>query len=198
LGADQGSRLILSVGRLSREKGHVDLVEAFAKLWRSFPMIDAKLVIVGDGPERRTILDRADALGVGDRVVLTGQLDDLKPYYLVSDIMVLPSHSEGSPNVLLEAMAAGLPVVATRVGGIPEIVAHDGSALLVDPHRPDKMAASMAMLLADPDLGFRLAEEARRTVALHHSLSVRHRMLSGIYRDLVSEPASRQLNRRIV
>jgi glycosyltransferase involved in cell wall biosynthesis len=190
LGADDGSRLILSVGRLSREKGHVDLVEAFAKLSRSFPIVGTKLVIVGDGPERRTIENCAAAFGVQDQVVLTGQIRDVRPYYLLSDLLVLPSHSEGSPNVLLEAMAAGLPVVATRVGGVPEMVVHDSSALLVDPHRPDKMAASIAMLLADPDLGFRLAEAARRSVALHHSLSVRRRALTGIYRELVSEPVA--------
>src|SRR5262249_45368506 len=144
-----GERVILAVGRLSREKGHAVLIRAFSGLLRHDHRLRAKLVLVGDGPERRRLQRAAVSFGVEDCVVFTGQVGDVRPYYKAADVLVLPSYTEGSPNVLLEAMAAGLPVVATAVGGVPEIVTDGESALLTPPGDSQRMAAAMSALLND-------------------------------------------------
>src|SRR5205823_11585403 len=113
------------VGRLSREKDHIALLEAVDLLRaRLGPAVAPHLVIVGEGPERSRIEDKIRRLNLGSTVTLTGQRDSAEPYYGIADVAVLSSRSEGSPNALLEAMAAGVPAVATRVGGVPEIVTH--------------------------------------------------------------------------
>ncbi len=160
LGVAPAEQLVLAVGRFSREKGHADLVEAAGILRRDEPALSFKLVLVGDGPERPCVESRARELGVGGEVIFAGHTDDVRPYYAAADVLALPSHSEGSPNVLLEAMAAGLPVVATDVGGVSEIVADEESALLVAPREPRALASALGRMLSDRALSARLAETA--------------------------------------
>ena len=117
------------MGRLSREKDHLSLLRAVSQL-RDLNM---QLVIVGEGPERVAIESAIRELALSDAVTMTGQVPSAEPYYGIADVAVLSSLSEGSPNALLEAMAAGVPVVATAVGGVPEIVTHRESALLIEP-----------------------------------------------------------------
>src|SRR5262249_47650281 len=105
------SRMILAVGRLSAEKGHISLIQALARLHRDHPEYDARLVIVGDGRQSSLLSSTARSLGVIDRLTLAGHVGDARPYYLAADVLALPSLSEGSPNVLLEAMIAGVPIV---------------------------------------------------------------------------------------
>ena len=135
---------MISVGRLSQEKGHIDLIDAMARVQASFkdgrPL---RLVIVGDGPERLAIDGRIKELGLGDVVISAGFQSEVAPFYQIAHVAVLPSHSEGSPYALLEAMAAGVPVVATTVGGVPEIATHDKTALLVSRNNPTELAASV-------------------------------------------------------
>ncbi len=184
--AAEGERLILSVGRLSREKGHADLVGALGGLRRINPELGFKLLIVGEGPERGRVELRAVALGVADRLFFAGHIDDVRPYYALADVLALPSHSEGSPLVLLEAMAAGLPVVAARVGGVPEIAVADESALLVEPRDPVGMAAALDRVLTDAGLARRLAASARARVAERFSPETQVRSLVEIYREVVA------------
>jgi glycosyltransferase involved in cell wall biosynthesis len=185
LGIKQGERLVLAIGRLSREKAHVDLIIAFAELRRLAPDIDAKLMIVGDGPERRAIEDAARAADLSERVKMMGHQSDVASYYRAADVFVLPSHSEGSPYVLLEAMTAGAPIVATSVGGVPEMVTHDETALLVPPRDPQAMAASLARLLKDAQLARRLTSNASKLVATRYSPERYARSMFEIYRDVV-------------
>jgi len=98
---------------------------------------------------------------VADVVTLAGHQDDVQPYYGMADVFVLPSHSEGSPNVLLEAMAAGLPVVATSVGGVPELAVNGREALLVEKGDISGLAASIRRILTDTQLSRHLACSAR-------------------------------------
>ena len=126
LGIANGERIVLTIGRLSREKAHIDLLAAYKLLQDTNPTISSKLIIAGDGPERRPLESAVAAQGLKDRVIFTGQLSDVRVVYGAADVFALPSHSEGSPNVLLEAMAARLPVVATAVGGVPEVVQDGG------------------------------------------------------------------------
>src|SRR5207248_7230096 len=107
--------------------------------------------------------------GIGQRIIFAGQVTDVRPFYAMSDAFVLPSHTEGSPNVLLEAMAARVPIVATAVGGVPEIVENEESALLVPANDPAALAAAIVRLLTDADLGRRLTMNAAETVSKNHS-----------------------------
>ncbi|HJQ32268.1 MAG TPA: glycosyltransferase family 4 protein [Pyrinomonadaceae bacterium] len=183
----EGARVILAVGRLSREKGHADLVRALGHLRASEPAIDFRLLVVGDGPEREAVETEARAQGVADRLVFAGHVSDVRPFYALADVLALPSHSEGSPNVLLEAMAAGLPVAATSVGGVPEIVSDEESALLVAPHDAAALGAALARLLKDEDLARRLASNARALVAAHYTPDAYARSLIELYREVSRE-----------
>ncbi|MGZ8847909.1 MAG: glycosyltransferase, partial [Pyrinomonadaceae bacterium] len=131
LGIGENERVILSVGRLSNEKAHADLIAAFQRLCQTEAGQYCKLVIVGDGPERARLEAQAEETGYGQRIFFTGQMGDVRPFYAMAAVVVLPSHSEGSPYALLEAMAAKVPVVATAVGGVPEMVEDEESALLI-------------------------------------------------------------------
>jgi len=192
LGLKEGERVILAVGRLSFEKGHADLVAALGELKRLDPALDFKLVVAGDGPERARAEEAAGALSLSDRVVFAGHTSDVRPFYALADVLALPSHSEGSPNVLLEAMAAGVPVAATRVGGVPEIAEDGESALLVPARDPSAMAAALRRLLTDTPLAARLSESARERVLTEFSPEAYARALVEFYGELVGcAPAAR-------
>ncbi|WP_243049117.1 glycosyltransferase family 4 protein [Dyella sp. RRB7] len=134
--------LLLYVGNLKASKGCLDLLEAFPALLAVHPQ--ARLAYVGEGACRATLLERARALGCEDRVLLAGAVAHhaLADWFHAADLLCLPSHNEGVPNVVLEAMACGIPVVATQVGGIPEVLPpHAG--ILVPPHDGAALAAAL-------------------------------------------------------
>lgn len=143
------------VGRLSAEKGPDLALEAFARLGRS----DARLVIIGGGPEESRLRSRADVLGVTDRILWRGIVPDARALFPAFDAFFLSSRSEGTPVALLEAMASKIPVVATRVGGVPDII-DDSSARLLESGDVDGMAAALAHVLDEPDLASERAERA--------------------------------------
>ena len=112
-------------------------------------------------------------------------MSDVQPFYAIADVFALPSHTEGSPNVLLEAMAANLPIVATAVGGVPEMVANNESALLVPPGDPKHLASAIANLLTDKDLAQRLARKAAMLVDIQHSPERYVQSLIEIYSEVI-------------
>ncbi|MDX6382873.1 MAG: hypothetical protein QOK48_446 [Blastocatellia bacterium] len=185
LGIGANHKIVLAVGRLSREKAHRDLIAAFKHLREANWSLQLKLVIVGDGPDRSSLEAYAESLGVNEMVVFAGQVNDVQPFYTVADVFALPSHSEGSPNVLLEAMAANLPVVATAVGGVPEIVENNTSALLVPANDPRALGAAMARLLTDGELRERLVKNAAELVDTRFTPDNYARALVGIYREVI-------------
>jgi glycosyltransferase involved in cell wall biosynthesis len=189
LGIGENEQVVLSVGRLSREKAHLDLIEGFKHLRQTNPAVSLKLIIVGDGPERSRLEAAAESFGVKELVVFVGQVNDVQPFYVLADVFTLPSHSEGSPNVLLEAMAANLPVVATAVGGVPEIVENNESALLVPSKDPKALAAAISQLLTDKALGHRLATNAAALVDTRFTPENYARSLVEIYREVISTTA---------
>jgi glycosyltransferase involved in cell wall biosynthesis len=158
-------RVLLSVGRLSLEKGHAGLIRAFHALRQRKPSMPMHLVLVGDGPERSNVLSLTERLKVTADVTLVGQQDDVRPYFAMADMFVLPSHSEGSPNVLLEAMSMGLPVVATFVGGIPELVTDEIDALLVEDGDTTALAGALSRVLENRDLHETLKRAGQRSVS---------------------------------
>jgi glycosyltransferase involved in cell wall biosynthesis len=182
LGIPVGQKVILSVGRLSKEKDQVGLVEAMRELRGPSPPY---LLIVGGGPEHKTILRRARELGLTNRVILTGQQDQVGPFYALADMVVISSRSEGSPNVLLEALAAGVPLVATSVGGIPEMVKDGEHALLVQHGNTRQMAEAIDKLLGTKGLAQRLVEHGKTLIRTTFSPAERARTLSEMYRNIL-------------
>jgi glycosyltransferase involved in cell wall biosynthesis len=191
LGADEGTRLVLAVGRFSREKGHADLVRSFAAMLESQPVLNVRLVMVGEGPERERVESEARAAGVLGRVVFAGHTANVRPYYAAADVLALPSHSEGSPNVLLEAMAAGLPVVATTVGGVPEIATDEENALLVPAHDTAAFAAALGRLLTNDGLADRLGRAAAARAVEEFSPESYARGLVRIYQQILAGKSPR-------
>ncbi len=173
--------LVLAVGRLSSEKGHTDLLEAVARL-ADAPL---QLVLVGDGPERQRLERRIQRLRFGGRVILAGHRADVRPFYAAATAFALPSHSEGSPNVVLEAMAAGVPVAATHVGGVPEIVEHERTGLLVPPRDPDAMAAALRRLLTGPEERCTFAAAARRDIEARYTPEAYRRSMAAFYEQMM-------------
>jgi glycosyltransferase involved in cell wall biosynthesis len=165
LGISENTQVLLCVGRLSREKAQADLIEAAALMRKEGHQGNVRFVVAGDGPDRQKLKDMARSFLVDDWFIMTGQVTDMTPYYTMADLVVLPSHTEGSPNVLLEAMAAGLPIIATAVGGVPEIVEHEKQALLVEKRNPLALARAIERLLNDAHLRKRLSEAARQSIS---------------------------------
>ncbi|MFN2577915.1 MAG: glycosyltransferase [Pyrinomonadaceae bacterium] len=183
--------VVLSVGRLSKEKAHSDLIMGFKQLRETNANLHCKLVIVGDGPERARLDELAARADLRRHIVFAGQAVDVQPYYEMASVFVLPSHTEGSPNVLLEAMAAHVPIIANAVGGVPEIVENEESALLVAANIPAALAAAIARLLVDAELGRRLTQNAAKLVVKNHSPAQYVRRLITIYVEQVSARESR-------
>lgn len=179
--------VILAVGRLSPEKGYLDLIDAVSRIRSSHEALPFRLAIVGEGPERASIERRIAATpGLSGSVVLCGHQTDVRPFYAIASVVVLASHSEGSPNVLLEGQAAGLPAVATAVGGVPEIATHNKTALLVA--RGDKagLADALASVLQDRELAARLGEAGRQHVLERFTPEVHMRSMLRVYEAALS------------
>lgn len=177
-------RVVLAVGRLSGEKAFADLIVAVNQLRQLQPHLIVRLVIVGDGPERGRLEQAIRDHGLQDRVTLTGHVRDVRPYYRSADVLAISSVSEGSPNALLEAMASGVPVVATAVGGIPEIVTDKETGLLIAPRDPQAMASSLNLLFSDSDLARTLAIRAQELIRNQYSPQDRARFLLELYQKV--------------
>lgn len=182
--ARHGGRVVLAVGRLVYYKGFDYLVRAMAS-------VDGHLVIVGDGPMRGELARLAAEQGVADRVTLAGRVDDAASHYAAADVFVLPAvaRSEAFGLVQLEAMAAGLPVVNTRIpSGVP-FVSRDGeTGLTVPPRDPGALAAALTRLLDDAELRVRLGAAARQRVLTEFSAGRMARDTLALYREARTGP----------
>jgi glycosyltransferase involved in cell wall biosynthesis len=177
----QDEAVILAVGRLSYEKGIADLLRAAAVLSNTKGVPNFRLVLVGDGPEREALARLASRLGIEGKLTMAGFQRDTKPYYSIATLMAVSSHTEGSPNVVLEAMAAGLPIAATAVGGIPEILEEGLTGLMVPPRNPDAMASAILRILTDPEMRLRLGAAARLRAESNFTPEVYKRSLVEFY-----------------
>ena len=151
---------IVCVAKFRPEKGHDVLLDAFAVVRRQVP--DARMVLVGQGELEEQLQAKIDANGLGDQVELTGPVDDVWPYLASADVFALASYSEAYGIAIAEAMAAGLPVVATNVGGIPELVVPGVTGELFAPGDRAALATHLTRLLITPDLRSRMSEAARQ------------------------------------
>jgi glycosyltransferase involved in cell wall biosynthesis len=162
LGLDAGAPVVGTVGNFTAKKDHATLLAATARLTGAHPGL--RLVLVGSGPLEAELRARADELGLDGTVLFAGSRDDVFDLLPALDVFTLSSRFEGLPIALLEAMASGVPPVATRVGGIPEVVTDGEDGTLLAPGDPGALAAALDALLADParraDLGARAAARA--------------------------------------
>ena len=182
LGCSDGVPILLIIGRLSSEKGHRDLLRALSLLR---DRLRVRLLVVGEGVEQASIEGDVERLGLQDSVTLVGQQDDLTPFYAIADLLVMPSHTEGSPNVLLEAMAQQVPVVATTAGGIPEIAVSGENALLVPVADAGKLADAIERMIAEPSEALRLAANARALVEAEYLPERYCRQMIELYGTLI-------------
>jgi glycosyltransferase involved in cell wall biosynthesis len=162
---DPKQKLVITVGRLSPGKGLEDLIAAASIVLRKDNEI--RFLIVGDGISRSLLQNRVHQNGLERNIQFSGQIskrEDLVSLYQKSALFVLPSHHEGLPTVVLEAMACGCPVLATRVGGIPWLIQDGENGCLVPPDNPSLLAEGILNLLADPELSLRLGKQARITI----------------------------------
>jgi glycosyltransferase involved in cell wall biosynthesis len=176
-------RVVLGcVGRLDPVKAHDVLIEAFACIAEGPG--DPELHLLGDGPCRADLERLARQRGIADRVRFLGMAADVSERLREMDLFVLASHREGRPTSIMEAMATGLPVVATRVGSVPELVAEGRTGLLVDPGDATALARALGALITDEALRRRLAEEARRVAVAELSLDRMVAQYAAFYRDI--------------
>lgn len=171
--------LIAVIGRLSHEKGVDIFLDAMSLLKNQG--LGGTALIVGDGPDRELLANKAQLLG--ETVRFLGHFPHVSALYQHLDLVVIPSRSEGMPNVLLEAVNADTPLVATTVGAIPDVVGSTGGAWLVPSERPDKLAEAIRMALSDID-----SEEARRgraVIAATYSLDNRARQFRSLYESVI-------------
>jgi glycosyltransferase involved in cell wall biosynthesis len=185
LGLPEGVPVIGLVGRLDHwGKGHKELFEAMATLKERHGL---HALIVGGGRKIDEVRQVAASLGLAGVVTFLGPRRDVPDLLNAMDIFVLPSYSEGVSLALLEAMAAGKPVIATAVGGLPEVVTEGDNGLLIPPRDAEALAGALARLLTDPALAQRLGANARARVRENFSLDRLGREINEIYGELVKK-----------
>jgi glycosyltransferase involved in cell wall biosynthesis len=175
--------LCVSAGRLSPEKGHADLLRAIAEIGDRAPAW--YFMLCGDGPCRARLQQQIHALRLQQRVRLAGFRTDIQDIFQAMDLFVLPSHSEGLPNVVLEAFALGKPVIATSVGGVPEIIENGVNGVLVPPRQPSVLAEAMVRCFHEPARMAAWGQAARRTVQTRFTFEEQNRRLEGIYAEIL-------------
>jgi glycosyltransferase involved in cell wall biosynthesis len=183
-------RRIVTVANLRPEKGHDTLLAAAPAIVERHP--DVEFCFVGDGPLRTTLARDVEARGLAARVTFMGQRTDVPALLASSDLFVLPSRSEACPNGVLEAMAAGLPVVAARVGGVPELIESGTSGVLVNPNDPTALSRALLSVMDRPSYAHSLGRAARRQVERRFSFD---RMIAGFEQLYCSELEKRAVAR---
>jgi len=166
--ARPGESLLVHLSNFRPVKRVLDVIETFARVSRALP---ARLLMIGDGPERSAAEFLAMRLGVGDRVDFVGKQENVNELLALSDLMLMPSEMESFGLAALEAMACRVPAVATRVGGVPELIVDGVNGLLYEIGDVDGMAAGAISILSDPALLERLSTAARRTAQDHFCAS---------------------------
>lgn len=186
LGLDENSHVVGTVGSLYTVKGHKYLIDAAVHIIRRCP--DVTFLIVGRGRLREELETQARSLGVDPYIRFLGHRDDVRDLLGLFDVFVLPSLSEGMPLSLLEAMAAGVPVVATRVGGVIDVLEDGKTGLLIPPEDIQPLAESIITLLEDRALAKEIGEVARQVVRRRFSVSRMVDDYKEIYAGLIRKP----------
>jgi glycosyltransferase involved in cell wall biosynthesis len=201
LGGGPGVGLIGTLGRLEPQKRHDDLIRAVALLKREGTPV--RCVIAGHGPDEHKLQGLIGELGLGEEVGLLGHRDDIAGFIRALDVAVLSSAYEGSPLAVMEYMACVAPIVATAVGGVPDLIEDGVHGLLVEPHDPAALAAAIGRLLTDRELARRLGQAASERQRAEFDLDGVVRRLEALYvelyegrgRPLASRPSAHQGDR---
>jgi glycosyltransferase involved in cell wall biosynthesis len=172
------------IGRMTAVKRTDDVLVAFKRLRDEG--VDAVLCMVGDGPDRRQLEQRAHELGIVRDTLFLGYQEDVAPFYAAFDALVLPSSNEGTPVSAIEALAAGRPVVATRVGGVPDVVVEGEDGFLVEAGATDDIAARLAQLARDPELRERMGRAGRERVLPRYAVDRLVDDVDRLYRELLN------------
>ena len=183
LGLDDADRLALAVGNLYPVKGHRVLVDALGALRHRQPSLH--IAVAGRGAEESALLERADALGVRDRVHLLGLRSDVADLLAAADLFVMPSISEGLPMALLEAIFARVPIVASEVGAIPDVLEHGAGGLLVPPGDSARLAQAIDEVLANTETATGRAARARENAMSRYSLDAMVDRYVEVYSPLI-------------
>jgi glycosyltransferase involved in cell wall biosynthesis len=178
--------LVGVVARLQPEKGVADFLRAAACVCAAVP--DARFLVAGDGPLREELLALAGRLGFGEPVRFLGYRADARALIGLLDVLVVPSLTEGTPLIVLEAMAAGIPVVASAVGGIPDQIRHNKEGLLVPAGDPAALAEALLELLQDPDRARSLGEAALRRADSEFNHATMVRRIEAVYHAVLGRP----------
>jgi len=185
MGLHEDAFVVGWVGRMTAVKRTESVVRALQKLVERG--VDAYAVLVGDGPDRERLERHAHELGVIKRCLFLGYQVDVAPFYDAIDVLLLPSINEGTPVSVIESLAASRPVVATRVGGIPDVVRDGVDGFLVDSDDPDALAAPLAELAADPERRARMGEAGRARVVERYAVGRLVDDIDRLYRKLLAE-----------
>jgi glycosyltransferase involved in cell wall biosynthesis len=178
---------VVAIGRLNTQKRFDRALRVFAK-FQAAAATDVKLVIAGAGSEKPALAKLTGDLGLGQRVTFTGPVADVRPLLAEADCLLLTSDYEGTPNVILEAMASARPVVATAVGGVTALVEAEETGLLAEPDDEASLSTALIRLVNDPPLRARLGRQARQRVERRHSLGLMEDSIFAIYRDVLPAP----------
>lgn len=184
LGASDSDMVLINVARFYPEKAHEVLLEGFRLMREKEPRL--KLWLLGVGPDEGRVRALAAALGLDDGVRFLGFRSDLEHVLSLADIMVHPSHMEGVPLAVLSGLAAGLPVVATAVGGLPEVVRDGESGILIPPGQPETLASVVLDLAADEARRRSLGARARRFIEEEYSLDAAARRVTTLYKEMLA------------
>jgi glycosyltransferase involved in cell wall biosynthesis len=190
LGLNRASLVVVFVGRLTAPKMPEWLLDAWVEIAREYP--DTQLVFVGDGEKKTMLEGDARRAGLEKSVFFRGQVSQVEDYLKSADIYVLPSTSEGMPLALLEAMAVGLPVIVSRVGGICDVIRHDENGLLFEPGDTSGLVRCLSRLMASRQRRSMLGAQARRAVEQHFSLNAAADRYVALYRSLWPEKTCHQ------
>lgn len=180
LGIRDGARVVAGVGRLRPQKNFPLFLEAAARI--AAKVRDCVFVIAGEGPDEAMLREMARESGIGDSVVFTGYVPDSRVVYAAADVLLMPSRFEGLPMTLLEAMSCGLPVVASRLDGIAEVVRDGRDGFLVDRGSADGFVERACALLGDPPMAAAIGQAAREVVLLKYSVGRMTGDVESIYR----------------
>jgi len=183
LGIDNDALVIGVIGRLSVEKGVDRAIDLLAAIRPAYP--NAQLHLVGDGPERKKLQQQTARLGLEKNVRFWGWQKQSQRFYEAMDMLLLPSHTEGLPNVVLEAMAMQTPVAATDVGGVRDLLAHGSCGVVLSNEQPQTWAADIRKLLASADLRSTLAGDALQRIETHFTFERRMQKMTRVYQQVL-------------
>ncbi len=178
----------IAVGQVSKlweGKGHSDIIRAMPIILKTLPGL--KMFFIGDGPIRRKLEDLTRETGVADNVVFLGHRDDVAQVTASLDIAVLASHFEGMGRVVLEAMAAGVPVIAARVGGIVDLIEDKSNGLLIDPHSPDQIAQAIIRLAKNETQRWHLGEAGKKSLKKDFDADTMVKEIDKVYEEILGE-----------